>query len=112
MLLFRKNAQLVREEDGRREILIKKRLRVVDRTADFEVPDQIELYGRARYSIELKPWLASQEGELLVTWRERLIAREALGPCVALNLADIDSVGMLDIVTEEVLDTLGIETGL
>jgi hypothetical protein len=112
LLLFRKNAQLVKEEDGRREVLIKKRLHVVDEVADFEVPDQIELYGRAQYSIELKPRLATQEGELLVIWRERIVAREPLGPCIVLNLADIDSISMLSIVTEEVLGELGMEAGL
>jgi hypothetical protein len=112
LLLFRKNAQLVKEEDGNREVLIRKRLRVVDGTADFEVPDQVELYGRAQYSIELKPWLASQEGELLVIWRERVIAREPLELCVALDFAGIDSAGVLSVITEEVLGTLEVETGL
>jgi hypothetical protein len=110
-LLLRKNARLVREEGDRREILVRRRLRVVDGTADFEVPDQVELYGEARYAIELRPQLAAQEGELLVTWRERLIAREALGPRVALDLTDSAGASVLSVVTEEVLGVLGMETG-
>jgi hypothetical protein len=110
-LLFRKNAELVKEADDRREVLVRRRVRVVDGLASFEVPDEIELYDGARYSVELKPRLASQEGEMCVCWRERVIAREALGPSIALDLVGVENASVLGIVAEEALGILEWETG-
>jgi hypothetical protein len=110
LLLFRKNAELVRREGEGWEVLVRRRLSVTDGVVGFEVPDQIELCDGARYSVELKPWLANQEGELLVSWRKRVIAREGLAPSVKLKIGSIDDEGVLSVLAEEILTMMGAET--
>ncbi|MCL1847569.1 MAG: hypothetical protein FWF91_06335 [Coriobacteriia bacterium] len=89
LLFFRKNVLLVRMMDGSREVLLRKHVNVTAGEAAFEIPDTVNLYDRAQYVIELKPRLASQQGELIVTWRKGIVAREELKAVIQIDMNSI-----------------------
>ena len=108
LLFFRKNAALIRQEDDRRMVVLRKRIDVVEDQAVFGIPDRIDLYDRAQYIIELKPRLANQQGMLLVTWRDCVIAREMLNASIQIDMDRLAIKAVADVVSESVINRAGL----
>ena len=99
-LLLRRNACLVRMADGNREVLLRRHISVAEGEATFEVLDKIDLYDGAQYAVELKPRLAAQQGELLVTWRNRIVAREGLKTSIQIDMSNIVVDAVIGVISE------------
>jgi len=99
-LLLRKNACLVRIVDEKRKVLLRRYLAVSAGEAAFVVPDEVDLYDRAKYVIELKPRLAAQQGELLVTWRDRIVARDTLKASIQIDTSTIVVDAVIGVISE------------
>jgi len=99
-LLLRRNACLVRLADGNREVLQRRHIAVTDGEATFEVLDKIDLHDGAQYAVELKPRLAAQQGELLVTWRNRIVAREGLKATIQIDMRNIVVDSVIGVISE------------
>ena len=100
LLLLRKNTCLVQIIDENRKVLLRRYLSVAAGEASFVIPDEVELYGSASYVIELKPRLAMQEGELLVTWRDRIIARDTLKASIQIDKGTIVIDAVIGVISE------------
>ena len=103
LLFWRKNAALVQYTDGKSKTLLRRQLSVTAGETAFKIPSGIELYGSSKYSIELKPRLANQQGMLVVMWRDSIITRTELGASIEVTLASADSPEMLAVVAERLL---------
>jgi hypothetical protein len=104
LLLWRKNAVLVRTLDGKRKVLLRRHLNVIEGKAKFVVPERIQLMNQASYVLELKPWLTDKKGEIEVMWHGRIIAKDALQPSIGIDVSGIKSEPVLAAITECLID--------
>ena len=109
-LLLRRNACLVRVFDGNREVLQRRHISVAEGEATFEVLDKIDLYDGAQYTVELKPRLAAQQGELLVTWRNRIVVREGLKASIQIDMSNIVVDSVIGVISEAPTLMVGLTT--
>ena len=110
LLLFRKNAKLVRLMGNDRRTLLRKHINVTAGEASLMVPDKVNLYDRAQYTVELKPRLANQQGELFVVWRGRIVAREELNPSIQIDMDSVVVDAVIGVVSETALSMGGLTT--
>jgi hypothetical protein len=90
-LLFRRNVKLMASEyaEGAGTCIYKKTVKVQGEEALLVIPASIELMDGRFYWLELKPRLALQQGEMLVKWREGMIARAQIALRIDLNIAAV-----------------------
>ena len=65
--------------------MVRKHLSVTSKEATFVIPDKVDLFDLAQYSIECKPRLAMQQGELLVVWRDKVVIKSELAAVIRID---------------------------
>jgi hypothetical protein len=103
LLVFYRNARLVREDVGHRKVVARRRVNVVAGEAVFRIPEEADLCDGAAYSLELSPRLAGKQGVITVIWRDQTIAREELRPTIALNALGLTNRDVMSAVAGAVL---------
>ena len=99
-LFLRKNAKLVRSTEDKQEVLVRKHVSITAGEVVFKVPDEVDLYDHAQYVVELKPRLANQQGELLVSWRDLIVARGELKTSTPIDMDSIVIDGVISVMSE------------
>jgi len=89
LLVLRFNIRLVRHGAGGASTVAKARVSVSGGEAVFRVPDKVMLEDGSRYSLHLKPRLASQAGVLAVLYRGRRIMEAPLAPMIRLDMTSL-----------------------